>query len=186
MNNATTEKRPAALLTPKPSVNPAGDGITHINIAMTGVTELGRLLTHFAVTPFIHPIYGPFKSMEGFWHFIKCEDQDDLFRTLSASRAKSHAKSKNTVFRENFIQIINEANFYKIEQTPGLKEAIVDSVLPFEYYYLYGPENLQIFPKQASWLCAGFEEIRRLMKAGKTIAKQPMVDFSQKAGTASA
>jgi hypothetical protein len=178
--NTATEKRPAALLTPRPPAKPDGDGKTHINISMTGATELGRQLTHFAVTPFIHPIYGPFKSMEGFWHYIKCEEADDLFRTLSASKAKSHAKSKPTVFRENFIQIINEANFYKIEQTPGLKELMVESSLPFEYYYLFGPNQLQIEPKQAKWLCSGFEEIRRLMKAGKEIAKQPVVDFTQR------
>lgn len=178
MKNAP-EKRTAALLTPKEPPKPEYDGVKHINISVTGRTELGRQLTHFASTQFIHPLYGPFKTMEGFWHYIKCEESDDLFRTLSASRAKSHAKLKKTVFRDNFIDIIHEANFYKIEQTPGLKELMIESTLPFTYYYLFGPAQVQVFPKQADWLCAGFEEIRRLMKAGKDYPKQPMVEFGE-------
>jgi hypothetical protein len=178
MKNAP-EKRTAALLMPKEKPLPEFDGKKHINIAVDAATELGRMLTHFASTQFIHPLYGPFKTMEGFWHFIKCEEQDDLFRTLSASRAKSHAKTKKTVFRENFIDIIHEANFYKIEQTPGLKELMVESSLPFTYYYIFGPEKVQVFPKQAEWLCAGFEEIRRLMKAGQEYPKQPKVSFAE-------
>lgn len=173
----TAPEKRSALLTPKAPPKPEDDGRTHINISVTGATELGQKLTHFGAMPFIHPIYGPFKTMEGFWHYIKCEEADDLFRTHSASRAKSHAKLKNTVFRENFIGIINEANFYKIEQTPGLKDLMVASTLPFAYYYLFGPEQIQVFPKQAEWLCQGFEEIRRLMKAGKEITKQPMIHF---------
>jgi hypothetical protein len=181
MNTANNKRPAAALLTPRVLLDPSKDGETHINISLGGATELGRKLPHFAVTPFVHPIYGPFKSMEGFWHYAKCEKSDDLFRTLSPSRSKSHAKTMNTVFREHFIQIINEANYYRIEQTEGLKELMINSWLPFKYYYLFGDHQLPIEPKHAQWLCAGFEEIRRLMKEGKPYPVQPRIDFSLEA-----
>ena len=44
-------------------IDPKLDGIEHINIYSKGKTELGRLLTNFAQTPFIHPEYGRFESV---------------------------------------------------------------------------------------------------------------------------
>jgi hypothetical protein len=177
---STIEKLPA-LLTPRAPANPDEDGKTHINISSTGATELGRQLTHFAFTPFIHPIYGHFKTMEGFWHYIKSEDPDDAFRSMTGGKAKAYAKTKRTVKRPNFINIIKEANFHKIEQTHGLKELMIASTLPFEYYYLYGPEQIRITPQHAPWLCSIFEEIRRALKAGQRVEAQPIVDFTQRA-----
>ncbi len=176
-----TEKQTAVLLTPRPASDPAHDGITHINISSNGATQLGRDLTHFAAIPFIHPIYGPFKTMEGFWHYVKGEDTDDNYRTLTASKAKAYAKNRRTVKRPNFINIIKEANFCKIEQNEALKVLMIDSRLPFEYYYLYGPEQLKIQPNHAPWLCQSFEEIRRLLKNGERVEPQPIVDFSLRA-----
>jgi hypothetical protein len=176
MTTSALNKLPA-LLIPRTVFDPEQDGETHINVSTNGKTELGRKLAHFAVTPFIHPIYGPFKSMEGFWHFIKCEEKDDNFRTLTASRAKAYAKTKKMVWRENFVDVINEANYHKVEQNEDIKRLIIESELPFAYYYMFGPEQLQIFPQQAPWLCAGFDMIRQLMKEGKSIEPAPKVVF---------
>ena len=52
-------------------INPDNDGIDHINTYSKGKTELGKLLTNFAHTPFVHPKYGEFQSVEGFWYFKK-------------------------------------------------------------------------------------------------------------------
>lgn len=178
--NTALEKLPA-LLTPREPSKPEDDGRTHINISSNGATQLGRDLTHFAAIPFIHPIYGPFKTMEGFWHYIKGQDPDDAFRTLTASKAKQYAKDRITVKRPNFINIVKEANFHKIEQNEVLKQLMIDSTLPFEYYYLYGPEQLKILPGHAPWLCSSFEEIRRMLKAGQRMQVQPIVDFTLRA-----
>jgi hypothetical protein len=48
---------------------PEEDGVTHINIYSKGKTELGRWLTNFSYSPFNHPEYGKFLSMEGFWYW---------------------------------------------------------------------------------------------------------------------
>lgn len=182
-----TEKLPALLTRRGEPVEPLEakledvDGSDHINIASTGATELGRLLTHFAYTPFIHPIYGPFKTMEGFWHYIKSEERDDAFRAMTGGKAKAYAKGKKTVKRPNFIAIIKEANFHKIEQTEGLKELLVASTLPFKYYYFFGDEKVQIVPTHAAWLCQIFEELRTICREGKRTETQPLVDFTQRA-----
>jgi hypothetical protein len=178
--NTATEKIPA-LLTPRAPSDPNDDGRTHINISSTSATQLGRDLTHFAAIPFIHPIYGPFKTMEGFWHYIKGEDKDDAYRTMTASKAKAYAKTKRTVKRPNFIAIVKEANFYKIEQNEALKALMVESSLPFEYYYLFGDERLKIQPNHSVWLCASFEEIRRLLKSGQRVDQQPIADWTLRA-----
>jgi hypothetical protein len=187
--NTVAEKIPA-LLTPRgpaPVEEPVvidQDGVTHINISSTGATELGRQLTHFAFTPFIHPIYGHFKCMEGLWHYIKSEDKDDAFRSMTGGKAKGHARNKRTVKRPNFINIIKEANFHKIEQTPGLKELLISSTLPFEYYYFFGPEQILVTPPHATWLCGIFEELRRMFKDGERMPVQPVIDFTQRADEA--
>jgi hypothetical protein len=173
----SANNRLPALLIPRTAFDPEKDGQTHINVSTNGKTELGRKLAHFAVTKFVHPIYGPFKSMEGFWHFIKCEDMDDNFRVLTASRAKAYAKTKKMVWREHFVDVINEANFHKIVQNEDIKQAMIESDLPFAYYYMFGPEQLQIFPQQATWLCAGFNQIRELLKNGEIMPAAPKVLF---------
>jgi hypothetical protein len=45
-------------------IKPSEDGVTHINVYSRGNTELGRLLSNFAHTPFSHPEFGEFASVE--------------------------------------------------------------------------------------------------------------------------
>jgi hypothetical protein len=40
---------------------------------------------------------------------------------------------------------------------------------------------VQVFPQQATWLCAGFREIRALLREGKVIAAQPAIEFAVRA-----
>jgi hypothetical protein len=42
---------------------------------------------------------------------------------------------------------------------------------------MFGPKQLQIFPQQAPWLCAGFQQIRELLKEGKTMPTAPTIEF---------
>ena len=133
-----------------------GDGVTHINIWILGKTELGKMLAHFYHMPFKHPRLGPFNSMEGLWHYVKTEEKDDTLRALSG---------------------INAANFYKIEQNPRLVQLMVESDLPFEFYYLFGPDNIKITPPGYTWLVDGFEEIRRMLKEGRRPADED-IDYT--------
>jgi hypothetical protein len=153
------------------------DGITHINIDQGAKEELGRMLSHFYDdAPFIHPHFGPFNSMEGFWHYIKTLEVDDRLRTLPGADAHALGKSLTTCLVRNFYAYINEANFYKIEQNEQLKKLMMESTLPFDYYYLFGAAKLPIRPRSALPLIEGFTEIRNMLKENR---RPPTIDYTQ-------
>ena len=154
-----------------------GDGVTHINIWILGKTELGKMLAHFYHMPFKHPRLGPFNSMEGLWHYVKTEEKDDTLRALSGIKAKDYGKKLTRRHVKDFHAIINAANFYKIEQNPRLVQLMVESDLPFEFYYLFGPDNIKITPPGYTWLVDGFEEIRRMLKEGRRPADED-IDYT--------
>lgn len=141
---------------------PDQDGITHINIFSKGSTELGRKLSHFAYAPFIHPYFGPFKSMEGFWYYIRAVEPDDKLRELVGHEAKFYGREKETKFLNNFQEIIMDANYQKIEQNPDIKKLMLESTLPFDHYYTFGPKQVRL--SQFIWLIEGFESIRTAIK----------------------
>jgi hypothetical protein len=145
------------------------DGVDHINIWAKGETELGRLLAHFTRSHFVHPYFGPFNSMEGFWYYIKSEEQDDELRRLSGLEAKNYGRQMTDRWIENFFDIIIAANYHKIDQNDKLRELFVSSTLPFDMYYLHGPDCVLIRPSGYGWLVEGFEKLRKLMKAGQAI-----------------
>ncbi|EKD22616.1 MAG: putative phage protein, partial [uncultured bacterium] len=90
------------------------DGVTHINLWINGRTRLGKMLAHFYESPFVHPYFGPFNSMEGFWHYIQNKERDDALRSLSNMAAKNYAKGMTWCRVEDFHKIIMAANYYKI------------------------------------------------------------------------
>lgn len=143
------------------------DGVTHINISITGKTKLGKMLSHFYESPFKHPKFGTFNSMEGFWHYIQNVESPDVLRSLSGSAARNLGKTLTWNHVECFREIIIAANFYKIEQNEELKELIIDSSLPFDYYYMNQPDGVDatgrailVRPDSYAWLVEGFEQIR--------------------------
>lgn len=144
-----------------------GDGITHINISILGNTELGKQLAHFSPIGFTHPHYGPFNSMEGFWHYINSVSRDDKLRHLIGRSAKKHSKTLTKTKVVGFQEIIKEANFYRIEQNPELKKMFVESSLPFDYYYYYNNGPVAMRPRGHAWIAEMYEELRRMMKEGK-------------------
>lgn len=148
--------------------NVENDGLDHINIYTMGKTELGRVLSHFAHTPFKHPYFGPFYSMEGFWYYASAgfKEENSQMRYLSGSRAKRTGKTLKQVHYDEFMQDIIAANYQKIIQHDRIRELMIESELPFDHYYVYGPNNIHVTPKSADKLIKGFEEIRKALKQG--------------------
>lgn len=147
------------------------DGVDHINIYSRGNTELGRQLSHFAHSPFIHPFYGPFESMEGFWYWMRAGNhlrakglQDDKLRYLSGYKAKQYGKNFPIQRYEHFKEDILAANYQKILQHRTLHNLLVESTLPFRHYYMFGPGNVIVQPRDSNWLVTGFEDIRQALK----------------------
>jgi hypothetical protein len=147
------------------------DGVRHINIHPEGNTELGKLLSHFPHTPFTHPFLGPFRSMEGFWYYMRsgenlvpAGDRDDQLRYLIGYSAKAHGKNRPLVRYPDFREDVMAANYQKIIQNVELKEMVIESELPFVQYYVVKKSGMIVKPLEHEWLCEGFEKIREALK----------------------
>lgn len=148
-------------------INPAEDGVTHINIYSKGATELGRLLTNFAYTPFNHDIFGQFASVEGFWYFVKTGFKHDHLRDLHGVAAKKEGKQLEAAHFPYFQQAILSAIRCKMRQ-PKLLQLLAESTLPFEHYYYGTPDNAKVIElPQYQWIVDEFERIRSLLHARK-------------------
>ena len=119
------------------------DGISHLNIWSKARTELGQAASNFALTPFTHPDYGGFASIEALWYWLATGMQHSELRRLYGVSAKTAGKRLPRVEMdsEKFQSIIKEAIRLKFEQTPGLKKLLTESLLPFEHYFVYGHDN---------------------------------------------
>lgn len=146
------------------------DGVDHINTCGRVNTALGKLLSHSERIKFIHPYFGPFESMEGFWYYMRSGGAngrgDDKLRYLSGRKAKDYGQMKPVIAYDYFQEDILAANYQKIVQNAELEKLFIDSTLPFDHYYLFGPNSVLIRPRGSDWLCAGFEEIRKAMQNG--------------------
>ncbi len=142
--------------------SPTKDGTEHINIYSKGKTELGKLLSNFAYSPFEHKTYGRFNTAEGFWHWLKTGKQYDVFRKCSGSEAKSMSKNYSSDFNEDFKAEIKKAVLYKIEQNDIINKLLKESTLPLTHYYYYGTEDngKVVVPDNSKWLVEYIELIR--------------------------
>lgn len=148
---------------------PEEDGQTHINIYSASPTQLGRWLSHFTHTPFVHPYLGPFACMEGFWYFMRNGQVDDELRYLAGHRAKIRGREGKPQWYANFKEDIMAANYCKVIQRQPILDALKESTLPFDHYYLFGGRNgarkVLINAKDNDWLIDGWSEIREAVKA---------------------
>lgn len=149
------------------------DGVDHINVDNNfAKTDLGKLIAPFAKTPFEHPEYGPFFSLEGFWHWIRSAEPNEIkdeIRSLHGKRAHAFGRKlteQNTCILPDFRELVMNAMYYKIidRNNSHLYDQFVASDLPFKFYYLYGIKKLEINPDYARWFCDGVEQIRKHLK----------------------
>ncbi len=163
----------------KADIDPKMDGVLFINIYSRAATRLGQKLSHFAQSPFHHPYFGPFQSMEGFWFYMKTGRIDDRLRYMYGYKAKQYGRELKMVRYQHFQEDILAANYQKIISNKPLMDAFVNSTLPFTHYYLHTPKvGVEvpdgyevkadvIFPPNSGWLIDGFEDIRTALKEGR-------------------
>lgn len=140
-------------------IDPEKDGIDHINIYSKGKTELGKFLTNFAHTPFEHPEDGKFESVEGYWYWLSCKN-DDL-RHVYGFQAKKLGRElggKDWVEGTGFQYKIKLAILAKFNANPDAFIDLIDSELPFKHYYVFGGKVIE--PKEGQWLLDFFESMR--------------------------
>lgn len=157
------------------------DGVTHINVYSKGKTELGRQLTNFALSPFVHPDFGKFNSVEGFWYwcgtlgggFKKADLQRiETLRELHGLKAKELGREliRGMVWRdpechpdhEYFRELILEGIRCKLRQNRNILTALTNSTLPLKHYYVFGDKVME--QQKYDWQIVEIDRIRSLMK----------------------
>lgn len=148
---------------------PEHDGVTHINIhpsPKTARTRLGQDLSSFKYMPFLHPYYGNFCSMEGFRYYLGNKERDDKLRHYAHERAYRYGKRGTPDPYKEHQDDIMAGVYQKILQNQKLCKMVVDSFLPFDMYYRFGPGLVIISPKESNWFIPELEDIRKCLKAG--------------------
>jgi hypothetical protein len=147
---------------------PEEDGITHINIYSKAKTELGRFLSNFAYIPeTIMTEDGPFVSIEGYWYWLSCKD--DELRSLHGWTAKAYGREfggSDWCDTEEFKRKICAAITTKILDQPRMLEEFTQSTLPFVHYYQYCSKVVE--PKDGKWIWEHIESLRKMLKKNET------------------
>ena len=148
--------------------DPDKDGIDHINTYSQGRTELGRLMSNFAYTPFTFEPYGDFVGGEGFYFYYLTGCQHEEFKTLVGAKAKAYADNFTADRIDGFglsdemLDVITNMMVIKTAATPRLMELLKESTLPFcHYYYKWG--RIYQFDGH-DWFSAAWEDIRTALK----------------------
>lgn len=155
--------------------HPKNDGVDHINVYSKGKTKLGKLLSNFAHTPFVHPTNGHFASIEAYWYWLLFNKQDNDIRGLFGYKAKQYgmaarAKAQSSLRNSDtgsFRTEIKEAMLYKVQQNKELRVLLEESTLPLVHYYCWGDAESSYritFPKRFIWVTDYLELLRCYLK----------------------
>lgn len=140
-------------------INPETDGIDHINVYSKGKTELGRLLSNFAYTPFKYNGV-KFASVEGFWYWWITE-QDSL-KDLYGIRAKTEGRKYPPIRLEPRKDQLEVVYYAKLRDNPHIVDLLVESELPLTHYYVYRGKKVPV--EKYEWTARLWEEIRKELK----------------------
>lgn len=164
MNNKTDRKtsfKQTAKYTPE------SDGVDHINVYSNGRTILGRQLSNLAHTPFIHPEYGAFASIEGFWHWAGTGMQHESLRSMHGIAALKKGRTFTKVIIDNFEEIIKSAIEVKINTYPLLKLGLIKNKLPLTHYFVFkkpdAPDTI-VHQGQFRWIGAHLEHYAGVLR----------------------
>lgn len=146
------------------------DGVDHINVWEHGETSLGRGLSSLADLPFTHKTFGKFRSVEGFWHYVRFQSKDDSLRNLKGVAVRRYvqeleaAHPEKTVRVADFRAMIADANWQKLKSWPLLAEEFKDCQLPLDGYYTRTTNtDLRIRMTSSVWFIPGLVEIRNAL-----------------------
>lgn len=142
------------------------DGVDHINISNQAKTDLGQSLSQDVFIPFVHPVFGKFNTVTGFWYYISSSNRDKCCRTMRSSKLRLMFKGQKLPPVKNFKAIILEAYWLKISQHEAIKKELMESTLLLDCYFSKPDDNLRARPKNHRWLLQGMNEIRNCLKKG--------------------
>lgn len=144
---------------------PETEGIDHINMYSKSKTEIGRLISNFANTPFDYESYGHFESVEAFWYYYFTECRYEFLKDLSGAKAKKEGRkllgSDDHYISELDKEVILEAIRCKLRQNRYILDLLVKNDLPIVHYYAY--DDKIIVKDQYDWMTEEYIKIRDLM-----------------------
>lgn len=156
--------------------SPKYEGVDHINIYSNSRLEVGRAMSNFFKSVFIHPTYGKFYSVEGFYFWLLTGKQHHRLKSMFGFRAKQEGSllEKTRKVDKQFKEEIMYAIGLKVVQNTYIQKLLIDSTLPFTHYYYYGDmmDKPKIYDrsKQDDYLIEAAEIIRiKLQNYGKVI-----------------
>jgi len=137
------------------------DGVTHINIYSKAKTELGKWLSNFADCGSLSLPEGNFRTVEGYWMFLKT--RDERFKTLNGFECKKLGQSlkSDVEVDEIFREKIKNAIDVKLRNNSSMSKALADSDLPLTHYYQYGSKRVDA---GYTWILWHVEDRRKLLK----------------------
>lgn len=162
--------------------DPDQDGVTHINVHFNlAQNPLGKQLSTYYVSPFVHHYFGPFRCVEGFMLYVKTGCVEDRFRKLTGARAKTlfRALIKSKELTNHRItplvyeEIQKMATWAKLVHNPVMMDLFKQSTLPFDSYFLHGNGNVPIRPDDGVIMIDNLNQLRALVHAGKVPTELP-------------
>lgn len=150
---------------------PKDDGTTHLNVYSRASSRLGRALSNFSNLSFIHPIHGPFESVEGYWYYASTGFQHDDLRHVSGVQAKQLGRSYPKVMIDEltFQHHIRVALDARFAAHPWLRVELARSTLPLTHYYYWGNiNNPKVVTPSVHWIIEHLEDSRNRFRLGMT------------------
>lgn len=143
------------------------DGVDHINVSPYAKTEIGQALANEVGIEVRHSVFGVFKSITGFWYYIKSQQRDDRCRKLIGKSLKDFSRGLILSEVKNFRAIILDTVWQKICQHPEIKDELVKTDLPFECYFEDRNTGLRQRPNYFAWFIEGLNELREAAKENR-------------------
>lgn len=142
----------------KPALNPARDGIDHINVYSRGNTVVGRWMSNWYREALLTED-GDFASVEGYWYWLGTHD--DRFRTLAGWDAKQLGRAIGRTIHlseDEFRRKIRAAIHSKAAMNPAMMRRLVElKKLPLTHYYVY---DGNVVDAGFEWILEIWEELR--------------------------
>ena len=146
----------------EPKYNPAGDGVTHINVYSNGKTKIGQALSHMHHAPW-NTADGQFECFEGWWFWQLAGNSGVQLALFGADREKlrtlngKDAKKEGTAIvgkKNDWPEAASLATFKakyeaaakaKLVQYPDLVVLLRTSTLPLVHYYIVKEYKGELF-----------------------------------------
>lgn len=147
-----------------PYENVISEGVDHLNV-FSGTSDLGRWLNfNSSATPFIHPVLGEFRTLQGFRAHISSRHPLDTFRRAYGHRLSQAIKShQKPIHIDNQLAIMMDAAFIRLLADEKRAAEFAECKLPFVAYYT--TEDIRYAPREAHDLILGYKIIQKALRS---------------------